>query len=58
MRYAWIREHRDSFPVALACDVLNVSTSGYYAWFDREPSPRAVLCVTTFCTFVREFSPL
>lgn len=41
MRYVWIRQHRDSFPVAVACEVLNVSTSGYYAWLDREPSPRA-----------------
>ena len=41
MKYAWIREHRDSFPVVVACDVLEVSTSGYYAWLDREPSPRA-----------------
>ena len=41
MKYAWIREHRDSFPIVVACDVLEVSTSGYYAWFDREPSPRA-----------------
>ena len=41
MRYAWIREHRDSFPVAVACEVLEVSTSGYYAWLDREPSRRA-----------------
>ncbi len=41
MKYAWIREHRDSFPAAVACDVLNVSTSGYYAWLAREPSPRA-----------------
>ena len=41
MRYAWIREHRDSFPVVVACDVLEVSTSGYYARLDREPSPRA-----------------
>lgn len=41
MKYAWIRAHRDSCPVAVACDVLEVSTSGYYAWLDREPSPRA-----------------
>jgi putative transposase len=41
VKYAWIREHRDSFPVVVACDVLEVSTSGYYAWFDRAPSPRA-----------------
>lgn len=41
MKYAWICEHRDSFPVIVACQVLEVSTSGYYAWLDREPSPRA-----------------
>jgi putative transposase len=41
VKYAWIREHRDSFPVVVACDVLEVSTSGYYAWFDRAASPRA-----------------
>lgn len=41
MKYAWIREHRDSFPVALMCEVLDVSKSGYYAAIDRPPSPRA-----------------
>ena len=41
MKYAWIREHRDSFPVAVLCDALEVSTSGYYAWLDRPSSPRA-----------------
>jgi modulator of FtsH protease HflC len=39
VKYAWIREHRDSFPVAVLCRVLEVSTSGYYAALDREPSP-------------------
>jgi putative transposase len=34
-------EHRDSYPVAVMCDVLNVSTSGYYSSLDRPPSPRA-----------------
>jgi len=41
VKYAWISEHRDSFPVALMCAALAVSTSGYYASVDREPSPRA-----------------
>ena len=41
MKYAWIREQRDSFPVAVMCDVLGVSKAGYYAACDRMPSPRA-----------------
>ena len=42
MKYAWIHEHRDSLPVSTMCEVLDVSTSGYYAWIDRKPSPRAL----------------
>ncbi len=41
MKYAWIAEHRDSFPIAVMCDVRLVSTSGYYASLGRQPSPRA-----------------
>jgi putative transposase len=41
VKHAWISEHRDSFPVALLCEVLGVSTSGYYAWAGRKPSERA-----------------
>ena len=42
MKYAWIREHRDSFPVAAACRALQVSSAGYYAWQSRRPGPRAL----------------
>jgi putative transposase len=41
VKYVWITKHRDSFPVARMCEVLGVSTSGYYAAVDRPPSPRA-----------------
>jgi putative transposase len=41
VKYAWIAEHCDSFPIAAMCDVLGVSTSGYYDSRDRAPSPRA-----------------
>ena len=41
MKYAWIDNHRDSFPIALMCDVLAVSKSGYFASRERGPSPRA-----------------
>jgi putative transposase len=41
VKYAWIREHRDSFPVFVMCRVLDVSTSGYYHSIDRPPSNRA-----------------
>lgn len=41
MKYAWITEHRDSFPVAVLCEVLGVSSSGYYDSLGRPASPRA-----------------
>ena len=38
MRYHFIDEHRRRWPIALQCEVLLVSRSGYYAWRGRGPS--------------------
>ena len=40
MKYAWIQQHSDSFPVNLMCQVLQASKSAYYAWKKRVPGPR------------------
>jgi len=41
VKYAWIKEHRDLFPVSIMCRVLEVSSSGYYRSLQAEPSQRA-----------------
>jgi putative transposase len=40
MRFQFIEEHRDEFPVARMYEVLDVSGSGYYAWRKRPVSAR------------------
>jgi hypothetical protein len=41
VKYAWITQHRDLYPIVLLCELLAVSKAGYYDWLRREPSPRA-----------------
>jgi putative transposase len=39
--FSFVAKHRGTWPVALICEALGVSRSGFYAWLTRGPSPRA-----------------
>jgi putative transposase len=41
VRYAFIDRYRHMYPVLVMCDVLEVSSSGYYAWRGRPESRRS-----------------
>jgi putative transposase len=41
VRFAFIQQHTQEFPVDLMCEVLEVSRSGYYAWRNRPVSAQA-----------------
>jgi putative transposase len=40
MRFAFIKEHQDDWPVQLQCRLLEVSRGGFYDWCNRPPSER------------------
>ncbi len=42
VKFEFIRQHRDCYPVENICKILSVSKSGYYYWNDRKPSKRAL----------------
>lgn len=40
VKYAWIAKHKTQWPVTLACEVLEVSASGYFAHWRRKDNPK------------------
>jgi hypothetical protein len=40
--YGFVKAYQADYPITTMCRVLEVSTSGYYAWSKREPSARTV----------------
>jgi putative transposase len=40
VKYAWVKDNSDFFPVAAMCRAFQVSKSGYYRWLKAEPSLR------------------
>lgn len=40
MRYRFVHQHAQQFPITVLCRVLEVAPSGYYAWRTRPESPR------------------
>ena len=41
MKFAFIAQHLEDQPLAVACEVLEVSRSGYYAWQHRPVSSQS-----------------
>lgn len=42
MRFGFIAAEKARYPVRILCRCLGVTRSGYYAWTQRRPSPRAI----------------
>ena len=41
MKYVFVQDYREAFPVDLRCQTMGVGISGFYAWLKRPESPCA-----------------
>jgi putative transposase len=41
LRFRFIQDHAEDYPVTVLCRLLDVARSGYYAWCHRQPGVRA-----------------
>lgn len=42
MRFQYLKENRDKYNIKKACEILNISRSGFYEYLHRKPSDRAI----------------
>ena len=40
MKYAWIKDHLDDFPIQVMCHFMKVSRSSYYLWVNTSKTDR------------------
>jgi putative transposase len=41
VKYGFVAKHRGIWPAAWICEMLDVSRSGFYEWFERPASARS-----------------
>ena len=50
MKFAFIAEHSQQYPVSLLCQALEVSVSGYYTWRERPANSLPASISTVYTT--------
>ena len=42
VKYAFIREHRNEFPIRVMCRIFKIHPSGFYNWLEKPLSDRVI----------------